>query len=116
MFAKGIALYTNTFGVVMNKAKYDSLPAAAKKAIDEQSGMACAKRFGEGMDAGDAGGIALVKKAGNTINTIDEIEMQRWRRYAEQVIDGWVKRSNEAGLNGAALLKDARATVAKYDK
>ncbi len=116
MFAKGIALYTNTFGVVMNKAKYESLPPAAKKAIDDQSGMACAKRFGEGMDRGDAGGIALVKKAGNTINVIDEIEMQRWRRYADQVTQDWVKRSKEAGIDGAALLKDARATVAKYDK
>ena len=116
LFAKGISLYTNTFGVVMNKAKYESLPEQAKKAIDAQSGMACAQRFGETMDKGDAGGLALVRKAGNTINEIDEIEMQRWRRYADVVIDSWVKRSKEAGLDGAGLLKTARATVAKYDK
>ena len=116
LFAKGTSLYTNTFGVVMNKAKYESLPEQAKKAIDANSGMACAQRFGETMDKGDAAGLALVRKAGNHVNEIDEIELQRWRRYADVVIDSWVKRSNEAGLDGAALLKDARATVAKYDK
>lgn len=116
LFAKGTSLYTNTFGVVMNKAKYDALPEQAKKAIDAQSGMACAERFGQAMDSGDAGGLALVRKAGNNVNEIDEVEMQRWRRYADQVTEKWVERSNAAGLNGAGLLKAARETVAKYDK
>jgi TRAP-type transport system periplasmic protein len=116
MFAKGTALYTNTFGVVMNKAKYEALPADLKKVIDDHSGMMAAKIFGEAMDKGDAGGLEAVKKAGNRVIVIDEVEMQRWKRYADQVSTDWMDRTNKAGLNAQALVDDARATIAKYEK
>ncbi len=114
-FAKGIALYTNTFGVVMNKAKYDALPADLKKVIDDHSGQYAAKLFGSVMDKGDEGGLALVKKAGNRVIEIDEIEMQRWKRYASQVETDWVERTKANGIDADALVKDARATIAKFE-
>ena len=115
-FDKGTALYTSTFGVVMNKAKYESLPGDLKKVIDNHSGMYCADLFGKAMDEGDAKSKAMVQKAGNKVITIDAVEMQRWKRYASVVTDEWIERTNKAGLNGKQLLSDAQAMVAKYSK
>ena len=44
----GGALYTTTFVMGMNKAKYDSLPPDLKKVIDDNSGMATSGLAGQG--------------------------------------------------------------------
>lgn len=113
-FAGGAALYTSTFGVVMNKAKYESLNATQKGAIDAFSGQACAERFGAAMDKGDTGAKALAGKAGNKLITLDQAEQQRWKRNAAAVASEWVARANADGLKGQALYDDARAMISKY--
>lgn len=113
-FSDGAALYTSTFGVVMNKAKYESLNATQKAAIDQFSGQSCAERFGTAMDKGDEGAKALAVKAGNKLMTIDATEQLRWERNAAAVADEWVGRSKAAGFDGAAMLKDAKALIKQY--
>ncbi len=115
VFADGVSLYTNTFTTVMNKAKYDSLPADLKKVIDNNSGMYAAELFGAAMDRGDAESKAVVIKAGNKIHTLDVAEMQRWKRTASVVEDDWIDAANKAGLDGSGLVKKVRALLSKYD-
>ena len=52
----GGALYTTTFVMAMNKAKYNSLPPDLKKVIDANSGLATSAWLGKVQQAGDAAG------------------------------------------------------------
>lgn len=109
-------LYTASFFLAMNKAKYDGLPPDLKAAIDKNSGMKFAELAGNMWD--DAGALILdmVKKRGNTITTISTDEKAKWVKATEPVIEAWVKQAKDKGLDGGKLLEQARALVAKYDK
>ena len=109
-------LYTASFFLAMNKAKYDSLPADLKAVIDRNSGMKFAELAGNMWDSAGADVEERVKKQGNTITSISEDEKQRWIKATQPVIDGWVKQVKDRNLDGQALIEEARALVAKYDK
>jgi len=109
-------LYTQTFAVAMNKAKYDALPADLKKVIDANSGMVAAAMFGRAMDEGDKAGLAIAQKAGNKIIALDAAETQRWQRAANGVRAVWFKEVEGKGINGPKLAQEAEALIAKYNK
>jgi TRAP-type C4-dicarboxylate transport system substrate-binding protein len=109
-------LYTASFFLAMNKAKYEGLPADLKAAIDKNSGMKFAELAGNMWD--DAGAIVLerVKKRGNTITTITADEKAKWIKATQPVVDTWITQMKEKGLDGGKLIEQAKALVAKYDK
>jgi len=109
-------LYTQTFAVAMNKAKYDSLAPDLKKVIDNNSGMFAAALFGRAMDEGDKRGLAIAQKAGNNIITLGPEETARWKRVANGTRAIWFKEVSSKGLDGQKLAADAEALVAKYSK
>jgi TRAP-type C4-dicarboxylate transport system substrate-binding protein len=109
--AKG--LYTQTFAVAMNKAKYEALPADLKKVIDANSGLVAASMFGAAMDAGDKAGLAIAQKAGNKIITLDAAETQRWQRAANGVRAVWFKEVEGTGIDGQKLAAAAEQLIAK---
>jgi TRAP-type C4-dicarboxylate transport system substrate-binding protein len=109
-------LYTASFFLAMNKAKYDSLPADLKAAIDKNSGMKFAELAGNMWDTAGAGVLEMVKKRGDTVTTISEDEKAKWIKTTEPVIETWIKQVKDKGLDGGKLLEQARALVAKYDK
>jgi TRAP-type C4-dicarboxylate transport system substrate-binding protein len=113
-FAGNRSLYVAFFVFAMNQKKYDSLPADLKKVIDANSGPATSKWVGKVMDEGDAPGLAIAQKRGNTIVTLDAKETARWKQASQPVIDGWIKEMDGKGLKGKQLVEDARAMIAKY--
>ena len=113
-FSGSHGLYTQTFVVAMNKASYDKLPDDLKKVIDDNSGIETAAMFGRAMDAGDAVGLAIAKKNGNNIITLDEAETQRWKDAAEPLINAWIEEMNGKGLPGKEMVTKARELVDKY--
>ncbi|MBE0620994.1 MAG: TRAP transporter substrate-binding protein [Burkholderiales bacterium] len=115
-FSGDKGLYTQTFGVLMNKAAYEKLPADLKKVIDDNSGIETAALFGRAMDAGDKVGLSLAQKAGNKIYMLDPTETQRWVHAASGVRDIWFKEVAAKGIDGPKLAADAEALIAKYSK
>ena len=115
-FSGKVGLYTQTFAVAMNKASYEKLPADLKKVIDANSGIETAAAFGRAMDDGDKVGLALAKKAGNNIVTLDAAETQRWQRAAAGVRATWYKEVGEKGIDGPKLAAEAERLIAKYNK
>jgi TRAP-type C4-dicarboxylate transport system substrate-binding protein len=107
-------LYTQTFVVAMNLDSYNSLPDDLKAVIDANSGMEAAALFGRAMDEGDKVGREIAVKAGNNIITLDEAETQRWKDTAAPLIDAWIEEMNAKGLDGKALLEEARALLDKH--
>ena len=115
-FAGKEGLYTQTFAFSMNKASYDKLPADLKAIIDKNSGIETAAMFGRAMDDGDKEGHAIALRAKNNIVALDVAETQRWRRTASSVETDWVNEMKGKNIDGAKLVSEARALIAKYTK
>ncbi len=115
-FAGRQGLYTQTFAFSMNKASYDKLPADLKKVIDANAGIETAAMFGRAMDEGDKAGRAIAEKAGNNIVALDTAETQRWRRTAATVETDWINEMKGKNVDGAKLVSEARALIAKYQR
>ncbi len=113
-FAGKEGLYTQTFAFSMNKASYEKLPPDLKKVIDANSGIETAAFFGRAMDEGDKAGRDIAVKAGNNIVALDIVETQRWRRTASTVETDWVAEMKGKNIDGAKLVSEARALIAKY--
>jgi TRAP-type transport system periplasmic protein len=109
------ALYTATFIFSMNRAKYDSLPADAKKCIDANSGAELSQWIGKVWDDSAAGARKLAQARNNTIYVVPPNEVAVWQKAAEPVTDIWLKEAQAKGLNGPALLKSAQDLLKKYD-
>ena len=112
-FSGDKGLYTQTFAVVMNKAAYDKLPADLKKIIDDHSGAKTAALFGQAMADGDKVGRGLIEKAGNKIVTLSAAETAPFKRQGEATRDVWKEEAKKAGIDGAALIREAEAIIAK---
>lgn len=108
------ALYTATIIMVMNKAKYDSLPDDIRAAIDAESGQKLAQFAAQVMYDYDKPGRNIAEKAGNTIVTLDEAEVARWKAKATPVIDRWVKDMDAKGIDGMALIEQAKGLIKKH--
>jgi TRAP-type transport system periplasmic protein len=112
----GGALYTITFVMAMNKAKYNSLPPDLKKVIDNNSGMATSGWLGKTQQAGDAAGRKSAVDRGNTIFTVGKEEAQQFRRASRQLEVEWVEDMNKRGFDGKKLLETARSLIEKHTK
>lgn len=107
-------LYSATFVLAMNKAKYEGLPADLKKVIDNNSGISAAKFAGQMWDDQAIVVEEMVRKRGNTVAAIDPAEAARWRKTTEPVVDAWIKQVKERGMDGGKMIENARALIAKY--
>jgi TRAP-type C4-dicarboxylate transport system substrate-binding protein len=108
--------YTATFVLAMNKPKYESLPADLKQVLDKLSGQKAAAMAGQVWDEQAVVVSEMVKKRGNTIITLPEEEVVRWRKATNPVIDTWLSTVKDKNLDGARLLDSARTLLDKYEK
>jgi TRAP-type transport system periplasmic protein len=112
----GGALYTTTFVMAMNKAKYNSLPPDLKKIIDKNSGVETSGWLGKTQQAGDAAGRKAAVDHGNTIFTVPAAEAQEFRRRSRSIEVEWVEDMNKRGFDGRKLLDTARSLIEKHTK
>jgi TRAP-type C4-dicarboxylate transport system substrate-binding protein len=110
------SLYTSVMLLVMNKPKYESLPADLKQVLDKNSGEAAARMAAVPFDRMANELPEAVKKKGGTILTISDAEAQRWEKTTQPVIDAWVKQMKERNIDGGKLIETVRSLVAKYEK
>jgi TRAP-type transport system periplasmic protein len=107
---------TTVFMIAMNKAKYESLSPAMQKVIDNNSGAALSEWLGEIWDAAENPGIAKAKESGELIVMSAE-ETAKLRTMTEKpVTDRWIAEMAKKGVDGQALVDEARALIAKYSK
>ncbi len=110
------ALYTTTFVLAMNKARYESLPDDLKKVIDDNSGQDVSALFGKTQEEYDAPGRKAAVDAGNNIIELSAVDVETWKTSAQPVLDNWVTEMKGKGIDGQALLDEARALIDKYTK
>ena len=110
------ALYTTTFVMVMNKAKYDSLAPDLKKVIDANSGIETSGWLGKVQEGNDPKGRKTAEDRKNTIYRFSQADYEAFRKAADQVDGDWVKEMNGKGFDGKKLLESARALIQKHTK
>jgi TRAP-type C4-dicarboxylate transport system substrate-binding protein len=112
----GGSLYTTTFVMAMNKAKYNALAPDLKKVIDNNSGMATSAWMGKTQQSNDIPGRKSASDRNNTIYTVSPAEAQEFRRKSRAVEVEWVEDMNKKGFDGKKLLDTARALIEKHGK
>ncbi|MDU8912288.1 TRAP transporter substrate-binding protein [Aestuariicoccus sp. MJ-SS9] len=113
-FSGNEALYTAAIVLVMNKSRYESLPDDLKAILDEQAGANLSAFATQVMWDMDAPARQIAVDAGNKITTLDEAEVARWKAAAEPVVERWIADMDSKGIDGAALIEQAKALIAKH--
>ena len=115
--SNGPALYTTTFVMAMNKAKYDALAPDLKKVIDANSGLATSALAGQGA-AGQRSGRP--QAGGGSWQHDLHVPARRSARssvkLSASVDDEWVADMNKRGFDGKKLLQSAKDLIAKHGK
>lgn len=99
--------------VLMNKQKYDGLPADLKALIDKHSGSALVDKFGFVFDDEGRNNQKRLLARGNKINEYSAAEMASMRKAVTGVEDEWVKQVADKGVDGAKLIAAARELAAQ---
>ncbi len=107
--APGVAHPTATvLTVLMNKQKYDALPADLKAVVDKYSGEPLVERFGAVFDDEAAKARKKVGEIGNQLSTFSATEVAAMRVATASVEEEWAKQVGEKGLDGRKLINAAR--------
>jgi TRAP-type C4-dicarboxylate transport system substrate-binding protein len=109
-------LYTASFFLAMNKAKFDGLPGELRAVIDRNSGMAFADIAGPMWDNEAKTVSDMVRARGNTVVSITEAEKERWVKATETVAPAWIAQVRERNIDGAALIAAAKSAIAKHER
>jgi TRAP-type C4-dicarboxylate transport system substrate-binding protein len=107
------ALYTAVFLFAMNPKTYDALPPDLKAVIDRNAGAEFSAALGKLWDEQQAPARRLALERGNTIVVVPSSELVRWQRAAQPVTVEWIADVRRRGLDGDALLADARALLVR---
>lgn len=108
------ALYTTTFVMAMNKAKYDAMPADLKKVIDANSGLETSGWLGKTQQSNDVKGRAVADARKANVHSLTSADYDAFRKAADQVDDEWVKEITGKGHNGKLLLETAKSLIQKH--
>ena len=96
--------YSTGFFVVMNKKKWNSLPADMKKIFDDVSKEWIVKT-GVLWDTTDKDGIDFITKRGVKILPLSKEEDAKWAAAVRPLLDDYVNTMKTKGLPGAEALK-----------
>jgi TRAP-type transport system periplasmic protein len=100
--------------ILMNKQKYDGLPADLKSVIDKNSGVVLSEMAGKVWDQGNEDAEKSLAARGNKILVIKQDVYNGMLKAAAPVEADWIKQATERGLNGAKLAADVHAIGKKY--
>ena len=109
------ALYNTTFIWGLNKATYDGLSEENRAVIDANCGADASAMAGAAMDQGDDLGEEAVTATGNEIVVLGDDVVAELRGIGDTQIEAWIEEANGKGLDGQAMVDDARAMIDQYD-
>lgn len=113
---EGNALYTLTFVLAMNKARYEALPDDLKAVMDNNSGLEFSIFAGGTMQDMDTPARDLAVARGNNIVTVSEADAAEWVTTVQPIYATWLADMDKRGIDGQALIDEAKALMAEYKK
>ncbi|MDU9006103.1 TRAP transporter substrate-binding protein [Sedimentitalea todarodis] len=110
----GNALYVLTFVLAMNKDKYESLPDDLKKVIDDNSGLEFSIFAGGTQEDSDGPARQIAADMGNNIITLDAEQTAVWKDASQPIYEEWVADMDSKGIDGQALIDEAKTLIEQY--
>lgn len=108
-----IPFYSSGLMVAMNQDSYDKLPDDLKKVIDDNSGMALAKKVGEVFDKHDLLALQSARDQGHEVIDIpDPLNDPAWRGPLEKGTEKYLKDVSDLGLDAQGVYEKAKAASA----
>jgi TRAP-type C4-dicarboxylate transport system substrate-binding protein len=93
---------TTTSFIFMSRRKFNALPAAGRKALEEQSGEAQSRRFGQHLNIqGSEGRMSVAASPNHRIETLSGGVLEKWTRKMQPINDEWAA----SRANGAKVLE-----------
>ena len=109
-----LPFYTTTFALVFNKAKYNSMSAKQKKAIDDHCNSKWALKIASPWADFEHNGIAKIKaEAGQNVYSITPAQVAMWRKAAAPLTAKWEAQAKKGGVDPAKALADLKADLKK---
>jgi TRAP-type transport system periplasmic protein len=93
-----------TFYAVMNKNKWDRLPANIKKVFEEVN-QEFIEKSAVGWNQVDLTGAEFFKSKGGQFIPLSNDEATRWNQAVKPVIDAYIKETSKLGVSAAELEK-----------
>ena len=112
----GAGLYTLTFSFAMNQDAYDALPDDLKEVIDRNSGHDFSVFAGGTQADADLPAREIAVERNNNIFTVTEAEAAQWDELVRPLYDSWVADMEGRGIDGQALIDQARELMAAYSE
>jgi TRAP-type transport system periplasmic protein len=106
----------NPLVMLMNKQKYERLSPELKAVVDKNSGLPLVELAGKAWDTATVEGRKKATEAGNKTLVIKPEDYEAIRKASANVEQEWAKEVAPKGLDGAALVRQARAIGAKHLK
>lgn len=105
--------YSVGFFVVMNKDKWNRLPADVQASI-EKINAEWAIKHGQAWDDSDFQGIRSSLSEGNSVLGLDEDEQDRWVKAVQPVSEAYVDKAQSKGLPGQEVLSFLKEQLNDY--
>jgi TRAP-type C4-dicarboxylate transport system substrate-binding protein len=105
-------IYYAAFGLVMNQAKFDSLPPEYQAALEETTQRAGSIKAAENFKASAEAAKTTIADAGGEWLTVSDTAA--WQAIADPIIAKWPASITVDGFDAAAYLADAQAIAASY--
>ncbi|WMD22931.1 TRAP transporter substrate-binding protein [Achromobacter seleniivolatilans] len=96
-----VPFYASAFFIVMNKARYESLPSDIRRAVDELSGDALVAQFGPLWNKWDQPFQQGAQAPGRVVLRPDTALLQRWRSGLQPVSDAHLAKLESLGFKSA---------------
>lgn len=110
-----VDMYTMPMAVVMNKQKWNNLPDAAKKAIDEASGMQWGLHAAQVYDDHDQNMVNQNKQSGKIqIHKVSAAEKRKFMELTKAMEDDWLNEASKRGLPAKELLEAVKKSAKLY--
>jgi TRAP-type C4-dicarboxylate transport system substrate-binding protein len=93
-----------TFYAVMNKHKWDSLPANIKKVFEEVS-QAYIEKSAVGWNQVDLTGAKFFESKGGHFIPLSDAEAAQWNQAVKPLIDTYIRETSKLGVSAAELEK-----------
>lgn len=106
---EGNALYTLTFVLAMNKAKYDGMSDDLKAVIDANSGLNFSIFAGGTQADSDGPAREFAVENGNNIITVSDTA--EWQKLSAPIVSAWIDDVKGKGVDGQALIDQANALM-----
>src|SRR3954452_12366763 len=114
-FHMDVPLYATTFAWVINKAKYEQMSAAQKKAIDDHCSNEWALKVAVPWAEFEHAGIAKLKAdSAHEVYPISPEQLGEWRKAAEPLEKAWADNVRKAGGNPDEAMKELKAALAQH--